>query len=151
MPIHVYECRKSDVERLKKLLSYDPYLDPSVIPPSSPGSDKPPERQTEDERKMAAERDQKVREAMERLKQDKYSDVIFARQEYEILDGAAFGEPDVSYLYIKATDEFLSRADEALEHKLGIKRAAREAEEKVLAKVSSDEASGNAGFGSIFG
>lgn len=151
MPAHVYECKKSELEQLKRLLAYDPYLDPSVIPPSTPGSDKPASKQTEEERKMAEEREQKVREAMERLRQDKYSDVIFARQEYEILDGSAFGNAEASYLYIKAADDFLAKADEALEHKLGIRRAPKEIEDKVIAKVGSDEESGNAGFGSIFG
>ncbi len=151
MPIHVYVCKKDGLEALKKLLAYDPYLDPSVIPPSTPGSDKPVSKQTDEEKRMAAEREQKVKEAMAKLKEDRYSDVIFARQEYEILDGSAFGDHDVSYLYIKATDDFLARADEALEHKLGIKRAPREMEDRVIAKVSADEESGNAGFGSIFG
>ncbi len=151
MPAHVYECRKSELEQLKKLLAYDPYLDTSIIPPTTPGSDKPVDKQTEDEKRMAAEREQKVREALERLKQDKYSDVIFARQQYEIIDGSAFGSPDISYLYIKAAEDFLAKADEALEHKLGVKRVPKELEDKVVAKVIAEEESGNAGFGSIFG
>jgi len=153
MSAHVYECDGSELEALKRLLAYDPYLDPNVIPPSVPGADKPADKRTAEEKAAVAERDLKVEGAMKRLREDRFSDVIFTRQEYELFDGAALGlQPGKSYLYLKANDGFLAKADELLPLKFrSVKRVTGEAEQKVLAKVSEQEESANAGFGSIFG
>lgn len=152
MAAHVYECDRSELEALKRFLAYDPYLDPAVIPPQVPGSDKPESKQTDEEKGAIAERNRKVEEAMQRLKSDRYSDVIFARQDYEIFDGAAVGlDSAKSYVYLKANEEFLAKADEVLKEKFkSVRRAPPDAEQKVLGKVSEQEESANAGFGSIF-
>lgn len=153
MSAHVYECDGSELEALKRFLAYDPYLDPDVIPPQAPGSDKPEAKQSDGEKAAIAERNLKVEAAMRRLKEDPYSDMIFTRQEYELFDGAAVGlQQGKSYLYLKANDDFLARADLALAAKFRtVRRAAPDAEQKVLAKVQEQEESANAGFGSIFG
>ena len=151
MAAHVYECDKSELEALKKMLSYDPYLDPNVIP-----SSKDPDKNakiTEEEKKAMEERDRIVKENLEKLKSDKYGEVIFARQQYEIFDGALLGlDPAMSYLYLKATDDFLAKADEKLEHSFKtVKRAAKDVEDRVVSRVKEQEDTANQGFGSIFG
>lgn len=151
MPARVYECKKEELPKLKQLLSYDPYLDPGVIPPLPSFADKPADRLTEDEKRTLAERENRVKEAIARLRSEKFADVIFARQEYEILDGALIGKPDVSYLYLKGSGDFLKNADGALEFKLQIKRAGAAIEQKIIEKVEKEKEGSNMGFGSIFG
>jgi hypothetical protein len=57
-----------------------------------------------------------------------------------------------SYLYLKASEEFLGKADEALGHKIKtLKRADKNPEDTVIKKVLEQEESANAGLGSIFG
>ncbi|MGC8537584.1 MAG: hypothetical protein ACP5MZ_01190 [Candidatus Micrarchaeia archaeon] len=150
MPIHVYECGRSEAEQLKKLLSYDPYLDPNVIP--SAKEDKPAKEMTEEEKMAAAERDKKIQANLEKAKEE-FGDLIFARQEYSIRDGAVLGlDSDKVYLYLKANEDFLSKADSILESKIhGLKRASKEVEEKVITIIKGEEDAASAGFGSIFG
>ena len=87
------------------------------------------------------------------MKSDKFFDVIFARQEYEILDGASLGlDHDKYYLYLKANDQFLESADKKLESNFkGITRADRSVEEKVIKFIDDRDNKANTGFGSIFG
>jgi hypothetical protein len=135
MAAHVYILDKSEVNTLNKLLSYDPYLDPNLIPSTGYDDRK---KETEEEKKKREELEAATRERLQKAKQeDKYFDVIFARQEYEIFDGSDVGlNPDKSYLYLKSNDEFLAKADEALEHKInGLKRADPDSEKKVIDKV----------------
>ena len=149
MSIHVYECGRSEAEALKKLLSYDPYLDPNIIPSSK--DDKPAKEMTE-ERREAAEREKMIQENLRKVKEE-YSDIIFARQEYSLRDGATLGlDSDKVYLYLKANEDFLSKADKLLESKIkGLKRAPQEVEGKVIAVIKEEEDKASAGFGSIFG
>ncbi len=150
MPVHVYECGRSEAEQLKKLLSYDPYLDPNVIPSSK--EDKPAKEMTEEEKAAAAERDRKIQENLKKVKEE-YGEVIFARQEYSLRDGAVLGlDEGKVYLYLKANDDFLNKADKLLESKInGLKRAPKDIEEKVIAIIKGEEDAASAGFGSIFG
>lgn len=150
MPIHVYECGRAEAEALKKLLSYDPYLDPNVIPSSSEG--KPSKEMTEEEKRAMDERDKKVQENLKRVKAE-YGDTIFARQEYSLRDGAVLGlADDKVYLYLKANENFLDKADKILESKInGLRRAPQEVESKVIAIIKEEEDRASAGFGSIFG
>lgn len=150
MGAHVYVVDKSEVTELSRLLSYDPYLDANVIPPSSPNA----KNETDAEKKSREELESKNKEKLRKLKEeDKYFDVIFARQEYEIFDGMDVGlDPDKSYLYLKSNDEFLAKADEALEHKIKtLKRADPNSENKVIDKAREIEENANAGLGAIFG
>lgn len=152
MPAHVYECEPASVEALKKRLSYDPYLDPAVIPPSK-NSDKKESELTEDERKERAEHERIVQENLAKLKADPFGSLIFARQEYDIIDSATLGlGSGKSYLYLKANEQFLELADRFFaEGFKGVKRAQKEEEASVLGKIAEREQSANAGFGAIFG
>jgi hypothetical protein len=147
----VYECSKSEVEELKKTLSYDPYLDTSLIPPSQKGSDKPVDKMSPEELKEMENRTKSINEAMEKLGQK--AKIIFSRQEYELKDGAAVGlKSDTTYLYLNAPDEFLKGAEERFKTEFKtIKRASPEEEQKVISSIKEEQERANAGFGSIFG
>ena len=124
MPAIVFECDASEAEALKKALEYDPYLDKSL-----------------DE------------SALKKLTTDKDANIIFARQEYELRDGGAFGlDSGKYYLYLKANDEFLKGAEEKLKKQFKtVKRAAPQEEGKVIKVIEEEENQVNAGVGSIFG
>lgn len=153
MAARVYECGRSEMDALKKYISYDPYLDPNVIPPQAPGADKPEGKRTEEEKKAIEEREQKLQDAMSRLREDKYHDVIFARQDCRIVEGAAVGlSGDTVFLYVRASEEFLEKADAALAAKFKtVRRASSEDEKRVIDKLNEEEESANSGFGAIFG
>ena len=150
MPVHVYECGKPEAEALKKLLSYDPYLDPNIIPSSK--DDKPSKEMTEEERREAAEREKRIQENLRKVREE-YSDIIFARQEYSLRDGVTLGlDSDKVYLYLKANEDFLNKADKLLASKInGLKRTPNDVEGKVIAVIKEEEDKASAGFGSIFG
>ncbi|EQD46789.1 hypothetical protein B2A_08740 [mine drainage metagenome] len=150
MPARVYECSKSEAEALKKLLSYDPYLDPNVIPSSK--DDKPLKEMTDEEKKAAEDRDKMVKENLDKIKQE-YGDLIFARQEYSIRDGAMLGlDESKTYLYLKANEDLLNKADSILENRIkGLKRSSSDVENKVIGIIKEEEENASAGFGSIFG
>ncbi len=151
MPVRVYECDKNEVEQLKKVLVYDPYLDPNIIPPA--GKDKNVKDLTEEEKKRMEERDKKAKEALDKLAKDKSAQIIFARQNYSLREGKSFGvENDKSYLYLNATEEFLQGAEERFKKEFKtVKRAQKSDEDKLIAKIKEEEEKANAGFGSIFG
>ncbi|MGD0510308.1 MAG: hypothetical protein ABSA33_00560 [Candidatus Micrarchaeaceae archaeon] len=150
MPARVYECDKSEVEELKKLLAYDPYLDSNFIPPEVK-VDK--NNITAEQKKEIEERDKKIAEAHKALETSPKGKYIFSRQECDLRDGAAFGLNDkVSYLYLNATDDFLNGAEERFKTEFKtIKRASKDEEEKVIAAIKEEQERANTGFGSIFG
>ncbi|MGC8572143.1 MAG: hypothetical protein ACP5RI_01150 [Candidatus Micrarchaeia archaeon] len=153
MSIRVYECDESEVKELKKMLSYDPYLDNNLIPkvPELKNEDKA--RMTPEQLKEYQEKEEKAHEALKKLSEDKLANVIFARQDYDLREGKALGvDTNKSYLYLKATDEFLDLAEEKFKKYFKtIKRADHDIEEKFI-KIKEDEDSrANMGFGAIFG
>lgn len=152
MPARVYECNKSEVEELKKVLAYDPYLDPNLIPPSTEkGSGKPLDKMTPEEQKESANRANQVNEALQKL--GAKAKIIFTRQEYSLREGAAFGAAsDTTLLYINASDEFLKGAEERFKSEFKtIKRAPKEIEDKVIQTINEEQEKANSGLGSIFG
>ncbi len=124
MSERVYECDRNDYERLKKLLEYDPYLDKSI---SS--------------------------EQLETIRNDKYANIIFARQSYVLKDGSSLGmDAKKYYLYLKAGDEFFKDAEEKLKKEIAsIKRSDSETEKKIIAIINEEENKGNYGIGLILG
>jgi hypothetical protein len=152
LPAQVYECSKSEVEELKKVLSYDPYLDSSLIPPPMV-SDKDIKNLTPEQKKEMEERDKKIAEAHKMLENSPKGKYIFTRQEYSLRDGASVGlNPELSYLYLSANEDFLKGAEERFKTEFKtIKRAKKEDEDRVIKVIKDEEESANAGFGSIFG
>ena len=124
MAERVYVCDEAEYPALKKTLEYDPYLDKNL-----------------DEAKL------------KELQSDKYANVIFARQEYSLRDGASLGlDKSKYYLYLKANDDFMAAADDRLSHEFkSVKRAKAEEEGKVISVINDEQSRANAGFGSICG
>ncbi len=87
------------------------------------------------------------------IKKDKFSDVIFKRQEYEIKNGSLLSlESSKYFLYVKANDDFLNKAEELFKERFKtVKRASNDIEAKVITFINDEESKANAGFGSIFG
>ena len=124
MPARVYLCDEKDMEKLKALMAYDPYLDKN-----------------------------KTEEELASLKQDKAANVIFARQDYQIKDGISIGmEKDKCYLYLNANEEFLALAEPKLLSAIeNAKRADPETEKKVISMIEEEISNSESGIGSIFG
>ena len=121
MAVRVYECDETEINELKKILDYDPYLDKEIN--------------------------------LEEIKKNKFSDVIFKRQSFELKSGSFFSMPETKYfLYLKASNEFLNKAEELFKEKFKtVKRTSKDMEEKVIRYIDDEEAKANQGFGSIFG
>jgi hypothetical protein len=124
MAERVYECDKGDHEKLKRLMEYDPYLDKSL-----------------------------TSEQIEQVRNDRYANIIFARQSYVLKDGSSLGmDAKKYYLYLKAGEEFFKDAEEKLKKEItGIKRLDEESEKKVISIINEEESKGNYGIGMILG
>ncbi|MCL4383656.1 hypothetical protein M1278_03415 [Candidatus Marsarchaeota archaeon] len=87
------------------------------------------------------------------IKNDKYNDVIFKRQEYEIKNGSMISLPSSRYfLYLKANEDFLKKAEELFKEKFKtVKRTDKDIEEKIIKYINDEESKANQGFGAIFG
>jgi hypothetical protein len=136
----VYIFDKADEDKLKKMLAYDPYTDPSIIPPAKKGEE--------------ADRDKVIKENMEKLaQQDKFFNIIFARQEYDLREGGSIGmDAGKIYLYIKASDDFLSKAEARLKQNFdSFKIASTEESEKVISFIKEEQKRSDEGFGLLFG
>jgi hypothetical protein len=153
MPARVYECDRSEAQALKKALDYDPYTDTNLIPPAPASADIPADKLTEDQKKELAEHEKQVKEVLDKLKSDPRADVIFARQNCSLRDGATLGlNADRMYLYINATDDVLTKAEQRFKNEFKtIKRAQKLDEDAVIAVIKKEEDQAGSGFGSIFG
>jgi len=84
------------------------------------------------------------------LEADPYAEDSFARVGYKMKDGAVIGEDKgKSYLYMKASKEFIKKADEKLKDIAKI--APHDVEKRVTEKIQKEEEEAEGGFGSIFG
>ncbi len=151
MVARVYECDKSEAEALKKVLEHDPYLDPKLVPPSK--SDKDLKLMSEEDQKKYREEEAKSKEAIKKLHEDKYANVIFVRQNCSLRDGATVDlDRNKSYLYLDASEQFLGLAEECFKMEFKtIKRVTKSEEEKVIGIIKAEEDKAATGFGSIFG
>jgi hypothetical protein len=153
MASRVYECDASEVKELKKLLAYDPYLDPNLIPKLPEVNEKERANMPEEQRKALEEKEKAASVASKKLREDKMANVIFARQDCDLREGKSMGvEDEKYYLLVKATDEFLNLAEERFKKEFKtIKRAPQEIEKRFITLKEEEESKANAGFGSIFG
>ena len=124
MPARVYVCDATEQAALKKLMEYDPYLDKSL-----------------------------TEEQIGNLKSDAEANIIFSRQDYIIKDGPALGlEREKIYLYIKASDEFLAKAEPKLKKLIqGLARVSPDMEKKIIDTIDQERTQAEQGFGTIFG
>ncbi len=83
------------------------------------------------------------------LEKDPYAEESFVRIGYKIKEGATLEEnKDCVYVYIKADDAFIKKADERLKDIAKI--VTSEVEKRILEKIHKEEESAEAGFGSMF-
>ena len=124
MPARVYLADIARQQELRKLVTYDPYLDNAL---------------KEDD--------------LNKIRDDEMANIIFARQDCTIKEGAALNlDREKVYLYINATDEFLEKADRKLKATIqGIERADQEIEQKIIASINEEQSKAETGFGFIFG
>jgi len=153
MPSRVYEVGESEVQKLKKLLNYDPYLDPNLIPKLPDVDDKQRAKMSPEEKAKLEELEKKASEASKKLREDRFMNVIFARQDCDLREARSMDiDNDNYYLLIRATDEFLDLAEERFKAEFTtIKRAPPEIEQKMIKIKGDEENAANQGFGSIFG
>ncbi len=144
MPVHVYEIKQEDKTKIEKVLSYDPYLDPTIISKDDKDTEKTSSVQKENS---------SISKIEEMKKNDPYFDIIFVRQEYLLLDGSTLSlDPNKCYVYLKASEDFLAKADLKLEKLFpDLKRASKEIEEQIIEKVAEQQSKAESGFGFIFG
>jgi hypothetical protein len=114
----------ADAEKLRRLLSYDPYLDKSISV-----------------------------EKLNEIKKDNSANVIFARQDYQLKDGISLGlDREKYYLYISATDEFLSEADKKLKHEIpSIEKVDAALTDRIISELDKERSMSEHGLGMIFG
>jgi len=137
----VYVVGKPEMEPLKKVLSYDPFMDPKVIPPA-------PEKMTPEEAKA---REAQIAEAKRNLPEGALT-IIFSRQEYSIKDGPNVGLKGDFYLYINSSDDFLKGAEGRFSREFKtVKRADPADETKIIEVLRAEKDKAAEGFGSIFG
>jgi hypothetical protein len=153
MAVRVYSCDSSDVQALKALLSYDPYLDPKLIPSSSEKDDKALAKMDEGEKKKYYEEQANVKENIRMLKEDPMMNIIFARQDYVLKDGISLGlDRNKSYLYLKADDSFFGLAEKKLKENVkSAERVEEDTERKIIESIDSEREAAEQGLGSIFG
>jgi hypothetical protein len=153
MAMRVYECDASEAKQLKKLLTYDPYLDPNLIPKVPEVDEKEFAKMSDEQKREQKQKEDAARLASKKLSEDKFANVIFARQDCDMREGKSIGINDEkSYLLVKATDEFLNLAEERFKKEFKtVKRASHEIEKKFIAIKEEEESRANAGFGAIFG
>ena len=98
-------------------------------------------------------RDEQVKAALAKLASEKYSNIIFNRQEYSLRDGRSVGlAPGSSYLYVNATDAFLKDCDSMFAEKFKtVKRADADEEKKLIHIINDEKDRADSGFGLIFG
>ncbi|MGB9732539.1 MAG: hypothetical protein ACP5P2_02350 [Candidatus Micrarchaeia archaeon] len=123
MSARVYVCPVEKEGELKKMLEYDPYLDPKI-----------------------------KEEDLKKIREDEMANIIFARQDYVIKEGASISlDPSKCYLFLNAQDSFLDKAEKKLKNIEGLKRAEPDIESKVIMLVEDERRKADEGFGSIFG
>lgn len=152
MPIRVYECARGEVEALKKALEYDPYTDPTLLPPRK-YDEKDVKKLSKEEQELAKKEDAERAEILKRMREDRLLNIIFYKQDCRLRDAQSIGSSgDRSFLYISAPDDFLNGAEEKFRRDFKtVKRASKEDEERFISTVNKEEETANAGFGSIFG
>ena len=150
----IYVVDSSEVPALKKILEYDPYLDPNIIPKTPKEWDNPEYIKKHPEMAQEVENKKKLTEdAMNKLRDDKEANIIFARKDYLLKDGIAMGlDKDKCYLYLSADDSFLDAAEAKLKKSISsVKRAPSDIEKQIIDTVERERQSADEGLGFIFG
>jgi hypothetical protein len=154
MAARVYILNSSDAPTLKKMLEYDPYLDPNLIPKMPKGwDDEEFEKAHPELAEQIKQKKTQTDDALKRLREDKDLNVIFARQDYQLKDGIVLGlDREKTYLYISADENFLNDADSKLKKNFTtIQRAPQDIEMQIINTIEEEKQKSDAGLGFIFG
>ncbi len=154
IPARVYVLNSSDAPALKKLLEYDPYLDPNLIPSMPKKWDDKDVSMLNPEDKAEAEKIKKqIDDALVKLKTDRDLNTIFARQDYMLKDGVSVGmDREKTYLYLSADDTFLKDAEPKLKKSIAsIQRAEENVEKQIIDTIDKERQQADTGLGLIFG
>lgn len=94
-----------------------------------------------------------IDEALNKLKNDKEANIIFARHDYMIKVGSDLGlDPSLMYLYLDMPDDSWELAEKKLKGAISsIKRVSDEDEQKALKKIQEEKERTDEGIGFIFG
>ncbi len=150
----MYAFESADEEALKKLLAYDPYLDKNLIPSMPPELSNKDYLEAHPEMKAKAEElSRQIDQALEKLRNDKEANIIFARQDYVIKSGSELGlDPNLQYLYLNFPDEQWDLAEKKLKDNIkSIKRLGQEEESKAISAIDQEREKSDQGLGLIFG
>ena len=150
----VYVLDAHDAEPLRKLLAYDPYLDFNLIPKlPSEWDDEKYLSEHPDIAKEAEEKRKEADEAVRKLREDKEANLIFARQDYQLRDGATMGlDRTKCYLFLNAPEDFQVPAEAKLKKNIAsITRLDPDSEKKVIDSIEKERESAEEGLGMIFG
>lgn len=152
--VRVYVLNSSDAAALKKILEYDPYLDPNLAPKMPKEWDDPEyvKKHPELAQEMAQKKKQ-AEDAISNLRNDKEANIIFARQDYQIRDGLSLGlDREKSYLYLSADDSFLDAGEAKLKKKISsLERAPQNIEKQIIDTIEEEKLRSDQGLGFIFG
>ena len=84
------------------------------------------------------------------LEADPYAESSFAKKGYKIKEGSVLGQDGKKlYLYFKADEEFLKKAEEKL--KGLVKKTEKKVAGEIIEKLNEEENQATSGFGDIFG
>ena len=154
IPARAYVLNSSDAAALKKILEYDPYLDPNLIPKiPKEWDDAEYMRKHPELEQQAAQKKKEAAEAMDKLKNDKEMNLIFARQDYQLKDGISLGlDREKSYLYLSADEAFLEAGEAKLKKNISsLQRAPQDVEKQLIDDIEQERQKSDQGLGFIFG
>lgn len=100
----------------------------------------------------AAQEKKKAEDAMNKLRNDKEMNIIFARRDYQLRDGITLGlDREKSYLYLSADDAFLNDAEAKLKKSIAsIERAPPDIETQLIETIEEEKQKTDEGLGFIF-
>jgi len=154
IPARVYVLDSSEAPALKKMLEYDPYLDQNLIPraPKEWDDDKFVKAHPEMAQEIAQKK-KEVEDAVNKLRNDKEANIIFARMDYQLRDGISMSlDREKSYLYLSGDEAFLNGAEQKLKKNLkSIGRADANVEKQIIDTIEKEKERSDQGLGFIFG
>ncbi len=106
-------------------------------------------------KQQAEELAKKIDEALQKLRNDKEANIIFARQDYEIKSGSELGlDNSLEYLYIdlSGSDSDWELAEKKLKNAVkSISRLDPDSERKAIEAIKNEREGAEQGLGMIFG
>ena len=100
-----------------------------------------------------AQKKKEVEDAVNKLRNDKEANIIFARMDYQLRDGISMSlDREKSYLYLSGDEAFLNGAEQKLKKNLkSIGRADANVEKQIIDTIEKEKERSDQGLGFIFG